>query len=504
MLQRRREIGVRLALGVTRGRLMRLLLTEAALIAAIAAVVALGVAYGASHLVQRVLLPDIVWSESVLDARVLGVTLAAGVACVLLAGLGPALVGIGTQVSESLKAGSRQVAGGRNRVRFALMTLQAALSIVLLIGAGLFVRSLRNVVNRDVGIDRARVLRVTMPLGSFGFDTVQSEDIYRMGVERARALPGVTHATVVRLSVPMGGANATRFAVPEIEQVRFGLGGPYFSMIGADFFPAVGAPIVRGRNFTEAEARVPSRVLIVNELVARGYWPGGDPVGKCARVGSDTLCSEIVGVARNVMQFRLILDERAMVYVPSSHPAFRNLPPGALLVRVSGDAAATTALVRRELQQLASSMPFVTVKSYEELVAPQLRPWRLGAAMFTLFGVIALLIAAVGLYSVMAFWVSQRTQEIGVRMALGAQRTDVVRLVAWQSSRAVGAGLLLGAIAAALSSRWIAEMLYETSPRDPLVYGIAAVLLAVAALLASIVPARRSAAIDPATAIRTE
>ncbi|MGE5732295.1 MAG: FtsX-like permease family protein, partial [Gemmatimonas sp.] len=248
----------------------------------------------------------------------------------------------------------------------------------------------------------------------------------------------------------------------------------------------------------------PARVAIVNESLANAYWPGADPVGRCVKVLMDSTCSEIVGVVHNVLQFGVIEDFRAIVYVPPTHPAVHGDPPLAMLVRVSRDPAGVVPLVRRELQQLDANMPYVDVRPYTELVASQLQPWRLGASMFTLFGVIALVIAAVGLYSVMSFWVLQRTHEIGVRVALGAQRIDVVRLVAWQSSRPVFTGLLLGGAAAALASRWIEPMLYETSPRSPLVYIGATLVLALAAIAASVIPARRSVAIDPALAMRAD
>jgi putative ABC transport system permease protein len=503
-MQRRREIAVRLALGVSRGRLLRLLLAEAGLLAVLAAGVALAVAVVASNVVQDVLLPNIVWNDGVLDRRMLAFTLVATIGCVLLAGIAPAVDGLGTRVSENLKGSSRQVAGGRNRVRFTLMAVQAALSIILLIGAGLFVTSLRKVVSRDVGIDRERVLQVTMPLTRFGFDSLQVAEIYRAGTERVRSLPGVADLSVVRLSVPMGSASATSFSVPGIARKKLDGGGPYQSVVGEGFFRTVGVRLLRGRTFTEAEERVPSNVIVVNELLANAYWPGQDPIGQCIRIGRDSTCSQIVGVVGNVMQFRLIKDDRAMVYAPHAHPAHKGVRPSAMLVRVSGDPASTAQLIRSEMQRLAANMPYVRVESYASLVAPQLQPWRLGATMFTLFGVIALIIASVGLYSVMAFWVSQRTQEIGVRMALGAQRFDVVRLIAWQSSRAVGIGLAVGALLAAAASRRVGDLLYETSPTDPAIYLGAAVVLALATVIASLVPTRRSVSIDPAVAIRNE
>jgi predicted permease len=503
-IERRREIAVRLALGVSRVRLARMLLIEASLLALGGATAALVIAYASSHLVQKVLLPNIVWSGSVLDARVFGFTLAIGVVCILLAGAAPAFQALSTGVSEGLKASSRQVAGGRGRLRFTLMLIQAALSVVLLVGAGLFVRSLHNVATREVGIDRDRVLRVTMPLSLFGFDTTQIQDVYRRGAERLRAIPGVVGVATVGMTVPMGSAMAFGFSVPGVERVKFDGGGPYNSLVTPGFFSTVGATIVRGRDFTEAEGRGPSRVVIVNEIVAAAYWPHADPIGQCVKFGRDSSCSEVIGVARNVLQFSVINDDRAIVYAPPGHPGAVDGSPEAMLVRVSRDPATITPTVRRELQALAPTMPFVQVKSFGEILAPQLQPWRLGATMFMLFGAIAVIIAAVGLYSVTAYWVSQRTHEIGVRMALGAQRSDVARLVALESSRAVIAGIIVGGGVAFVASRWVSGMLYETSAHDPTVYAGAAIVLAVAAVVATVVPVRRSTSVDPAQAIRTD
>lgn len=502
--ERRREIAVRIALGVSRARLVRMLLTESVLLALSGAGIALILTFGASRIVQNVLLPNIVWNDSVIDLRVLSFTLAATVVCVILAGMAPTMQGVGTNVSWGLRESSRQVAGSRGRLRSTLLVAQAALSVVLLVGAGLCVQSLHNIVTRQVGIDRDRVLRVTMPLAEFGFDTTQIEDIYRRGTERISAIPGVTSVSMAGLSVPMGTASAFGFRVPGVKNPGFELGGPYNSVVTAGFFNTIGDAIVRGRDFTPAEVRSGARVVIVNDLVANAYWPHEDPLGQCVYFGSDKDCSHVIGVVRTVMQFSLIKDDRAMAYAPLHHPGAADVTPVAMLVRTAGDPAKTVGTVRRELQALSPMMPFVSVSSYRELVAPQLQRWRLSATMFTLFGALAVLIASVGLYSVMAYWVSQRTHEIGVRMALGAMRSDVVRLVAWQSSRPILTGLAIGCLTAFYASRWITDMLYETSPRDPLVYGGAAVVLAVAAMIASVVPARRSTAVDPAQAIRTE
>jgi predicted permease len=503
-IERRREIAVRIALGVSRSRLVRMLLAEAGLLAAISAIVALAVGFWGARLVQNVLLPEIVWGDSVLDWRVLAFTLGVATLCMLLAGMVPAIQGSRTDVANGLKASARQVAGGRGGVRFGLLLAQAALSMILLVGAGLFVRSLRNVASRDIGVDRDRVLRVTMPLSRFGFDTNQIAGIYRLGVDRVRSIPGVSQVSLAGATYPMGSASASGFQVPGVKRVRIDGGGPYNSVVTPGFFETMGARIVAGRDFTASDLRNGERVIIVNEALAKAYWPNESPVGKCAMFGRDKTCSTIIGVVNTMLQFAVVKDDRAIVYAPFSHPGSDTRLPGVMMVRLSAAAPAMIPLIRREIQALAPTMPFVQVKTYGELLAPQMQPWRLGATMFTLFGVIAVVIAGIGLYSVLAYWVSQRRHEIGVRMALGAQRHDVIRLVAAQSSKAVVAGILIALPIALIASRWIADMLYETSPRDPIVYGGAALVLVLATVAATIVPARRSTAVDPAGAMRSD
>ncbi|MES2522611.1 MAG: ADOP family duplicated permease [Gemmatimonadota bacterium] len=504
-LQRRREIAVRLALGVSRSRLVCMLLTESALLAGTGAAAAVAVTFGVGRLVQQTLLPGMVWNSTVVDARVWGFTLGAMMLCVLLAGVAPAMYGMRTSVSATLKASEGSSSKSRPALRTALLVLQAALSVVLLVGAGLFVRSLRNVNTRDVGIDLSEVVRVTMNLRGAGFEASQIEDIYRRGRERLRALPSVEEVSVLRGSVPLASENAMGFRIPGVDSLP-GLpgGGPYGAIIESNFLSTVGARVLRGRNFSMAEDRVPTRTMLINEMLAKAYFGADDPVGKCVMVRADSVCTEIIGVVENVMLVSLVNDDRAMVYLAARHPLVGQATPQAMLVRAPNNADAVARQARKDLQQLSPGMPYVEVASFADLVAPQLRPWRLGATMFTLLGGIALGIAVVGLYGVMALLVSQRTHEIGVRMALGANAMDVVRLVSWQSIRAVLTGLAVGLGSAVIASRWIADLLYETSPRDPAVYASAALVLILAAVVASVVPARRATGTDPARALRAE
>jgi ABC-type antimicrobial peptide transport system permease subunit len=244
--------------------------------------------------------------------------------------------------------------------------------------------------------------------------------------------------------------------------------------------------------------------MVINEKLARGYWPDGDPLGECVTVDSDSACTAIVGIVQNVLMFNMVNDERSLIYLPATHPLLHGYQRGALLVRATERAPISAAVLRREIQGIAPNMPYLEIRPYEVVVAPELQPWRLGATMFGIFGVVALLIAAVGLYSVIAYLVSQRTHEIGVRMALGARRQDVVRLVLGEGLQVALIGLGLGIVVALLAGRFVVDLLYETSPRDPAIIGAVAAILTVVAAAAAIVPSWRASRVDPVSALRAE
>jgi predicted permease len=374
---------------------------------------------------------------------------------------------------------------------------------VLLAGAGLFVRSLRHVTQRDVGIDIDKVVLV-MPTHRRDTPPQELGQWYRAAHDRASALPGADRVALVGSTVPGRSATGWSITVPGRKAIEFPGGGPYFTQAGNDYFATMGTKIVRGRGFTPEEESGPSRVMLVNSIVADAYWPGENPLGQCVNLSDDKACTTIVGVVENMMLFQLVNDDRASIYVPWTHPEFNSSLASGMVVRARGDGEGLVRGLLAAMRSLSPPVPFVSVEPYTQIVAPELRPWRLGATMFSIFGILATIIAAVGLYSVMAYWASQRTHEIGVRMALGARAADVVRLLAAHAGRTVGAGLAIGAIVALGLARGVADLLYDTSAREPVVYVLAAAALALAAVVAIIVPARRVTRVDPATALRSD
>jgi predicted permease len=507
-VQRRREIAVRLALGVGRGRLVRQLLAESALLAALAGGVALLVAQWGGRIVQGALLPDVAWGESPVDGRVVAFTLVATASAILLAGLAPAARAGRTDVVGALKLGAGRGGAGRSRLRAGLLVAQAALSVVLLVGAGLFVRSLVQARAADVGIDLERVLLVRTDLRMAGVEPARMLDVFRQAQERIARLPGVERTALVAASVPVRVANRLRFRIPGRDTLPdLPHGGPYYSAVSADYLATLGADVVRGRGLSAADEATGARVMVVNGTLARWYWPGEEPIGQCVTLEDDTGCTEIVGVTEDVLVFSVVDDERGQFFLPLGHPAAKHGPPRALLVRTAqgrASAGAAAAAVRREMQALLPNMPYVDVRPFAELVAPELRPWRLGATMFGIFGGLALVIAAIGLYGVIAFAVAQRTHEIGIRMALGAAGARIVRSVLLDALRLVAIGFAIGGAVSLAAGRWLAPLLHDTSPRDPAIFLAVAASFAAVAVVASAVPAWRASRVDPAVALRAD
>jgi len=500
-LRRRREIAVRIALGVSRARLISQLLTESVLLAALGGAAGLVIAQFGGAVLRAELLPRAAAATVLTDPRTL---LFAGLAAVVagfLTGLAPVFQTRRADLSGDLKSGDREAGVHRSRTRVALLVLQGALSVVLLVGAGLFVRSLRNARLEPLGYDVDPVLMVDLQMRGVTLDSVANVALRERLLEEARTISGVTHASR-RITEPFWSTWSTDLHVEGIDSTNR-LGEFDLNAVSADYFRTMGTRILRGRGFEETDVAGSPRVMVAGASMAKVLWPGRDALGQCVRVGSDTVpCTTVVGIAEDIKGSQFHADSGYYFYYLPSTQASPD--QGGLFVRARGSAAAIEETVRRRLQPLMPGVSYVTVTPLSDIVGAQTRSWRLGATMFTVFGALALVLAAIGLYSVIAYNVAQRTQEMGVRIALGAEVRDLVGLVLSEGLRLALVGVGLGAGIALVVSGWVKPLLFEESPRDPLVFaGVAAVLLAVAAL-ASFIPARRAARVDPMRALRTE
>ncbi len=501
-IRRRREIAVRLALGVSRGRLIGHLLTESLLLSLIGGAGALVLAAWGGQVIRKFLLPQVAWQSSALSGRIALFTMAAALAAGLVAGLVPALLESRPDLIRSLRAAGGG-AGRRSRLQVGLMIFQATLSVVLLVGAGLFVRSLNQVRSLDLGMQPDRVL-LLQPEFSSDLSDANAMAVFERARQRLAAMPGVEQASI-STTVPFLWSWATRLSVPGLDSLpRVSSGGPYINAVDASYFAALGTRLISGRVFTQEDRKGSAPVTIVGAVMAKKFWPGQPAIGKCMKIGGDTMpCSEVVGVVEDARRQDLLGEETLQYYTPIAQAVDRTAP-AAILVRPRGSLEALTPEIRRVMTEVAPELRYVHIQSLQELVDPQLASWRLGAVMFALFGGLALLVAAVGLYSLMACHVAERTQEIGVRTALGASMRDIVRLVVRDGVILILSGMGLGAVVALLSAPAVEPFLFGVTPRDPLVFGLVLITLFVVALLASAIPAWRASRVDPLVALRAD
>jgi predicted permease len=497
---RRREIALRLALGASRGRLLSQLLTESLVLGSLGGLAGVLAAQWGGATLRAFFLRDAGTTRVVGDLRTLTFAGVAALVVGLLTGIAPALRGARLSLAPALKVGPRAGAYQRSRLRTALLLAQGALSVFLLVGAGLFVRSLHNVRAMRLGFDVDPVVIVSPNLRSLRLPPDQRADLARRLVAAATAMPEV-EAAARGISIPFWSTEGVGFHVPGIDSVRK-FGRFTVQMASSDYFRTMGTRIVRGRGITDADRADGQRVVVVSEGMADMVWPGKDPLGQCIMLDTRSApCSMVVGVAENIHQNSLTEKETLQFYLP-----IEQLRPeeAVVFVRTHDAAAEHVEAIRRELQKLMPGAARVSVTPMRAVIDPNQASWQLGATMFLVFGLLALVLAAVGLYSVIAYGVAQRTQEIGVRIALGAGVGDVVRLVLGEGMRFAVVGIGLGAVIALGAGRWMGPLLFSVSPKDPLVYGIVAVVLLSAAALASAIPAVRASRVDPNVALRAD
>ena len=515
---RRREFAIRVALGVPRRRLLGGVMLESVLLAAVAALAALALAGWAALGLRALVAPTVHWAGSAVDGRVAGFAFLLALLLGLGAGLPAALQAARSDPNELLAAGGPRAGGGRrSRLRSGLLAAQTALSFLLLLGAGLFARSLLRVESIDLGYDVERVVAGDVIFrdatgGYLDFFDDAHRDAMVSGFPAAaaalRGRPDIASVAVAN-AMPMQGYVMTSLRIPGLDSVpRLGNRDPALVAVGPNYFSTSGTRVIRGRSLLESDRRGAAPVLIVNETAARLFWPGRDPLGQCIGIKFEPACATVVGVTADAHLTDVIEAPTVRLYVPLAQIGSATshiFIPRVLLARAApGRTGEALAALRAELRQQFPDAGVVRAARLSDMVAPQLRPWRVGADLFTTLGVLALVIATLGVFSVVSYQVRRRTHEVGVRMTLGATPADIVRLFTARGLVPVYAGILLGAAAALAAGRLVAPLLYETSPHDPTIFAGAAALLAIAALAAALLPGWRAARVEPGKILRTE
>ena len=501
-VRRRREIAVRLALGISRARLLRLLLSESVLLSLAAAAGALAAARWGGTLLRRLLLPDVQWAASPLHWRVLAFSILVALAAGVLAGLVPALQSTAPDLTDALKAGAREGTLRRSRLRGALVAAQAALSVMLLVGAGLFLESLSNVRGLDIGYDASRLV-----FADVRFDSRDSARDARLAQEldalasRLRGAPGVQQVALATIQ-PMYGFSFTNY-YPDADTLAHRMPLVTFTGVSPEYFQATGLRILRGTGFDARGA--PAQAVVINQALADGLWPGENPIGRCMRFEKpDAPCYTIIGIVETARRGYVIEDPAPQYYLPLGRMPVPSYRAGMLVVRASAGAKPLVISEIRHTLRAAFPSGVPVVKEMTDVLEPQYRPWKLGATLFTLFGVLALVVAAIGIYSTISYGVTQRVHEFGVRVALGARTPDVLRHVLGGALRTVGLGIAAGVLLSLASGRLVAALLYGVRPGNPIILISVAALLGMVALAAALAPAWRAAHVDPITALRAD
>ena len=536
---RQREIGVRLALGASRSRIVRQLVTESVLLSLAGGAVGLLLAVWTLSVLYPIVLASVPLPEGLAagfslnlapDWRVFGFTLLLAAVAGIGAGLAPALQASKPELSRALKDEGSTFGQhlSQSRLRSGLVVAQIAVCMALLVAAGLLVRNLRRARTIDTGMNTKNVFSVAVGLkalseppadrGGLGEKNATREaELRRQLADRLRATPGVvavSHAYQQPLSGGMGNTAVTLPGQPGISQPAHPLEAR-FNFVSAEYFETLAVPLTRGRLFTAQEVNANAPVIVISEATAQRYWPGADPLGKQLGIAAGAVQPEsdvrdkaaiayrqyeVIGVTRDARSRWVWDKDETFLYVP--------LPPASpsdqyLIVRTEGDPATVMNTVRGAATAI-DPLLLVSVRRIEETLAFQMAPFRAIAWLSGVLGILALLLASVGLYGVMSFVVTQRTHEIGIRVALGAQPEDVVRMFLFQGLRLTAIGVVCGLAAGALISRLLAAVLIDLSALDPLTFGGVSVFLTVVALLAILVPARRATKVDPLVALRYE
>lgn len=506
---RRREIGVRLAIGASRGRLIQQLLVEGALLGSFGAIAAVALAWAVVQGLQGIRLPlpvEIVLDLRI-DARVLAFSILTATLTGVLAGLLPALKASSPSLVGDLRGESPPAKLGRRRfaMRDALVVSQVALTAVLLVVAGLLLRSLGASQRADVGFDPRGLAAIALDTDMVRYNPERSDAFWREALTRVRALPGVQSAGVVTPTLPFTfNFNQQEMRVDN-RTYSEGQRGEIIEnvSVSSGYLPTLGVPVVDGRGVDDTEISGSPDVVVINETMARRFWPKESAVGHTVQIVNPTRSRNfrVVGVARDHKRHGVLEAPLPFVYFAEAQRPTRYK---FVLARTSGDAEALLGGMRRELLAIEPGLVFMANATMERNLGMSLMPARVGAMLATAFGGLGTLLAAIGLYGVIAFSVARRTREIGVRMALGANPGTVLSMIMRQGFAIVGIGMIAGGALAAAAATALRGVLYGITPFDPIAWGLALTAMLVAAALANFVPARRAMRTDPMAALRTD
>jgi putative ABC transport system permease protein len=508
---RRREVAIRIALGAGRFRLIRQLLTESLLLSLFGGAVGLLLALCGVYLLVTFGPADLPRAkEIVVDGRVLGFTLAISLLTGIIFGLVPALQASRPDLNETLKDSGRNATGGvgNRRVRSLLVVSEIALSLALLVGAGLLMRSFLKLQAVSPGFNPQNLLMVRIGLGGPKYQTDASViAFYDQLIDRIKSLPGVRSAAV-RSHIPIaaneGYANWS-FAVEGRLVDLANRPTAFYNCVSPDFFRAMEIPILKGRPFDKRDVKGAQNVIIINETLARRDFPGEDPIGRRITLSDETPKEEdwvtIVGIAKDTKPRALDSDPVAEMYMPYTQQPRAGL---ALIIRTNEKPESIVAAVRRTMQSIDKDRPVFGVRTFESVISEAVAGPRFRAFLLGVFAAVALILAMVGIYGVMSYSVEQRTQEIGTRMALGAQGSDIFKLVIGQGMALAFVGVGIGLVASFALTRVLSQLLFDVKPTDPLTFTVIALLLIGVALVACWIPARRATKVDPLMALHCE
>lgn len=502
-LTRRRELALRLAVGISRLRLASQMMLESLIVALGGAVIALCSARWSGDSLRKLAFPELQWETGTVNMRVFAFAAICGALVAFLATMAPAVRMTRADVGRELRSNGSQLSNSTGRLRQALMVLQVALSVLLIVGAAAFSSSLRQAYAFDMGIDVEKLVTVRF---SFEADTLNETTRLAMleeAVNRMRKIPGVEMATVAA-SLPLTGWTNTGFFITERELPK----GAYATIwhVTPALQAAAGFRLVRGRLITPEDASSSTVAsILVSESGAKQLWPDTDPIGRCVKFGKNAPCVQVIGVVRDLRR-RSLHDTAGVVFLSATNRTRLSSFDGYVVVRLS-DASAQARVIgagRKALVNVRNDLSSIEIQPLATALEPDYRPLRLGAYSFSSFALLAIVLAAIGLYGILAFGVAQRTNEFGIRAALGAQARDLVLSVIREGMTVVAVGVALGLAASWYASTAISAFLFHANARDALPYVFAACALGVVALAASVVPAWRASRVDPAIALRAE